>query len=108
MTAIDALLPVRTIRVDRDDPKALAAAIGSEWIEIVRTRIREVILVVDEDGLATTKGVNRRVAGLYPGVIVGDVLLCAQELGDDGYDLASITPAHIHRALLDRDGQEAS
>lgn len=70
--------PVRQVDIaDPHDFRALADLIGCTWLEYVRTPIEGVWMVVNEEGLyADGAQVNRRVSGiLYPGRIVGDVLI---------------------------------
>lgn len=80
--------------------EALAHAIGAKYIEPVRTLFPGVALVADEEGLLTGRRSNPRIAGiLYPGLIVGDVLVCCETYDPiEGLEFASLTgDDQLHR-----------
>ena len=71
--------------------QGMAAVIGAEYIEHVRTPYAGVAMLVDESGRITDRRLNRHVAGvLYPGVIAGDVLVCGEVDTPGGSDIASL------------------
>ena len=75
----DADQPVRTIQVRPDNTRDMAKLIGCQWIELVRTPIENVAMIVNEEGLLADKRLNMLASTLYPGPIVGDVLLLGLE-----------------------------
>lgn len=89
--------------------QALALAIDCQYIESVRTilyPLGQYLMVVDESGLYTSKGVNKIASRLYAGqpgdFIKGDVLILKERYGDEGPDLYSLTEeevAHVLRIL---------
>lgn len=89
------LMPVRgamsLIEVDVNDWRALAKAIGSEYIERVRIPVPDAAMIVDEEGLFTEKPTNWAAFGLYPGVIVGDVLIVGEVETPEGADFAGLS-----------------
>ena len=91
----DPARPVQVVEVAARGAATIAAALGCQWIEIVRTgwlRDRRMVMVVDEEGRITGREQNGRASRCYPGpAIVGDVLVVA----DDGEDLASLSGFQI-------------
>lgn len=83
----DADRPVQRIQVWPDNTRAMAKLIGCQWIELVRTPIENVAMIINEEGLLEDKRLNMLASTLYPGPIVGDVLL----LGLEGPATASLT-----------------
>lgn len=71
----DANQPVRNIQVWPGDTRAMAELIGCQWIELVRTPIENVAMIINEEGLLEDKRLNMLASTLYPGPIMGDVLL---------------------------------
>lgn len=70
----DPAAPIRVIDV-ADEWKALASAIGAEFVEFVRSSIPDLTLVVDDQG-AYSKPVNRLASlTLHPAELFGDVLV---------------------------------
>ena len=97
----DPALPVSMVDVDHDH-RALAAAIGADWIEHVRTPIPRLAMIVDEEGHVTGRPLNKRVSGvLYPGAICGDVLIASETHSrDGGIDVISLVALHVHQLDL--------
>lgn len=83
----DANQPVRNIQVRPDNTRDMAKLIGCQWIELVRTPIESVAMIVNEEGRLGDKRLNMLASTLYPGPIVGDVLL----LGLEGPATTSLT-----------------
>lgn len=83
----DANQPVRNIQVRPDNTRDMAKLIGCQWIELVRTPIESVAMIVNEEGRLGDKRLNMLASTLYPGPIVGDVLL----LGLEGSATTSLT-----------------
>lgn len=75
----DADQPVRHIQVWPSDTRAMAELIGCQWIELVRTPIENVAMIINEEGLLEDKRLNMLASTLYPGPIMGDVLLLGLE-----------------------------
>lgn len=105
----DPALPVRMIDIDATDHAKVAAAIGCEWIEMVRTRHPALELVVDEVGRLDGRAVNRRLSGvLYPGAICGDALIVGAQRGPDGgrgwCDLIDVHELFLPAALIPEHG----
>lgn len=75
----DADQPVRHIQVHPGDTRAMAKLIGCQWIELVRTPIENVAMIINEEGLLEDKRLNMLASTLYPGPIMGDVLLLGLE-----------------------------
>ena len=73
----------------------LAKAICAHWIEHVRTPLPGVAMIVDEEGLLDGREGNPVSWILYPGVIVGDVLVCSKVDGPERLDVATLTPEHF-------------
>lgn len=94
LISADATKPVQLVETGTD-AAAIAAALGCEWIETVRTawlRDRRMLMVVDEEGRLTNAPLNARASMIYAAdAIQGDVLL----VGDDGDDLVSLVPVQI-------------
>ena len=83
----DANQPVQRIQVRPDNTRDMAKLIGCQWIELVRTPIENVVMIVNEEGRLEDKRLNMLASTLYPGPIVGDVLL----LGLEGPATTSLT-----------------
>lgn len=83
----DANQPVRNIQVRPDSTRDMAKLIGCQWIELVRTPIENVAMIINEEGLLEDKRLNMLASTLYPGPIMGDVLL----LGLEGPATISLT-----------------
>lgn len=99
----DVARPCSIVDVADGDFRSLAAAIGSTWIERVRTPLYGLVMVVDEEGLLNDKPHNPRLSGhLYPGVICGDGLLLSEEVGPEGVDFVGLADHHerFARTLL--------
>lgn len=75
----DADQPVQRIQVRPDNTRDMAKLIGCQWIELVRTPIENVAMIVNEEGLLEDKRLNMLASTLYPGPIMGDVLLLGLE-----------------------------
>ena len=75
----DADQPVRNIQVRPDNTRDMAKLIGCQWIELVRTPIENVAMIINEEGLLEDKRLNMLASTLYPGPIMGDVLLLGLE-----------------------------
>nr|DAT51166.1 MAG TPA: protein of unknown function (DUF3846) [Caudoviricetes sp.] len=71
--------PVRNIQVRPDNTRDMAKLIGCQWIELVRTPIENVAMIINEEGLLEDKRLNMLASTLYPGPIMGDVLLLGLE-----------------------------
>lgn len=99
MTARALLVPTdgdpRVITLDVTDYRAIAKAIGCEWIERVRTPIEGVVLVVDEEGLYTDKPVNGWTSRMYPGPLKGHVLVVGETWVGDGIDFTGLTDEQL-------------
>ena len=87
--------PVELIRI-KNDWRAMAKAIGCEYIERVKTWVDGVIIITDESGWlkrgpnGEEPKLNERVSGkLYPGNIAGTALILAEEnvWTEDGPDM---------------------
>mgnify|MGYP001008815262 CR=1 FL=1 len=76
----DADQPVRNIQVRPDNTRDMAKLIGCQWIELVRTPIENVAMIINEEGLLEDKRLNMLASTLCPGPIVGDVLLLGLEV----------------------------
>lgn len=83
----DAGQPVRNIQVRPDNTRDMAKLIGCQWVELVHTPIENVAMIVNEEGRLGDKRLNMLASTLYPGPIVGDVLL----LGLEGSATTSLT-----------------
>ena len=75
----DADQPIQRIQVRPDNTRDMAKLIGCQWIELVRTPIENVAMIVNEEGLLEDKRLNMLASTLYPGPIMGDVLLLGLE-----------------------------
>lgn len=75
----DADQPVRTIQVRPDNTRDMAKLIGCQYVELVLTPIESVAMIVNEEGLLGDKRLNMLASTLYPGPIMGDVLLLGLE-----------------------------
>ena len=75
----DANRSAQHIQVWPDDTRAMAKLIGCQWIELVRTPIENVAMIINEEGLLEDKRLNMLASTLYPGPIMGDVLLLGLE-----------------------------
>lgn len=100
MAAIELLLipmagPARMVTVDSGDYRSMAAAIGAEYVEHVRTPLPGVAMLVDEEGLLRGREQSPVAGVLYPGVIVGDVLVGSEVYVDGGRDVGSLTREHF-------------
>ena len=83
----DANQPAQHIQVRPDNTRDMAKLIGCQWIELVRTPIENVAMIINEEGLLGDKRLNMLASTLYPGPIMGDVLL----LGLEGPATATLT-----------------
>lgn len=63
-----------------DDAAAMAALIGCQWIDVIRTTIDGLHLVVDDEGRWSGRPPNLRASILTGRMIVGDVLLIGVDL----------------------------
>lgn len=93
----DQTKPIQAVEVD---PDRLAGSIGAEWFELVHhqwLRDRDLVMVVDEEGLLNGSIPNPRAGHFYPygAGIRGDALICAEVDGPDGLDLASLSPMQV-------------
>lgn len=76
----DNTVDITEVDVDLNDFRAVAKAIGSEYIEGVRIMDPDHYLFVDETGRVTGKPLNGRASLLYRGgPLCGDVLLTGGE-----------------------------
>lgn len=101
----DAAQPCSIVDVVDGDFRSLAAAIGSEWIERVRTPLYGLVMVVDEEGLLNDKPVNDRLSGhFYPGLICGDALLVSEQHGPEGVDFVALDAEHERFVRVALDG----
>ena len=71
----DANQRIQRIQVRPDNTRDMAKLIGCQWIELVRTPIENVAMIINEEGLLEDKRLNMLASTLYPGPIMGDVLL---------------------------------
>lgn len=104
------------IDIDLRTSKAPQEIIGG-WIEQVTINTdvaayldvaqREVVMLVDEEGLVKARDINRTATGFYTGdprrgIICGPALLVGQEYSDEGYDWAglpgTVTPEQVEKA----------
>lgn len=83
----DADQPVQTIQVRPDNTRDMAKLIGCQYVELVLTPIESVAMIVNEEGLLADKRLNMLASALYPGPVMGDVLL----LGLEGPATTSLT-----------------
>jgi hypothetical protein len=83
----DADQPVRNIQVRPDNTRDMAKLIDCQCVEFILTPIENVVMITNEEGLLTDKRLNMLASTLYPGPIVGDVLL----LGLEGPATTSLT-----------------
>ena len=104
----DADQPVRNIQVRPDNTRDMAKLIGCQWIELVRTPIENVAMIINEEGLLEDKRLNMLASTLYPGPIMGDVLLLGLEgpattaLTEYALDaLAQVFDIELGRSALD-------
>ena len=92
--------PLRVVDVEHDWA-AMAQVIGGDYVEHVRTRVRGVALMVDEEGaLRDDRVLNFRATRLYPGRIFGAALVLAEVDTVEGRDVASLT-ADQQQAVLE-------
>lgn len=90
----DPATPCRIVDLAAGDYRAMASAIGAEYIERVRTPVPSMVLGVDESGALKGLPENMRVSGyLYPSVF-GDVLILSEDLTDDGIDFVDLADDH--------------
>lgn len=75
----DANQPVQRIQFRPDNTRDMAKLIGCQWIELVRTPIENVVMIINEEGRLEDKRLNMLASTLYPGPIMGDVLLLGLE-----------------------------
>lgn len=75
----DANQPVQRIQVRPDRTRDMAKLIGCQYVELTLTPIENVAMIVDEEGRPGDKRLNMLASTLYPGPIVGDVLLLGLE-----------------------------
>ena len=75
----DANQPVQRIQVRPDNTRDMAKLIGCQWIELVRTPIENVAMIINEEGRLEDRRLNMLASTLYPGPIMGDVLLLGLE-----------------------------
>ena len=90
--------PAKAVAIVAVHPQRLAGAIGAEYFELVRhpwLSDRDLVLVVDEEGLLTRRPANPRVTAVWHPHIVGDVLVCAEGMTDDGPDLVGLSPFQV-------------
>ena len=89
----------RDLLDDSDSPervRTMGDAIGADWIEFVRTPLPDVAMIVDEEGWLREREVNATATGrLYPGFVVGDVLVMSDEDTPEGRDVVSLTDEHL-------------
>lgn len=83
----DANQPVQRIQVRPDNTRDMAKLIGCQYVELALTPIENVAMIVNEEGLLGGERLNMLASTLYPGPIVGDVLL----LGLEGPATTSLT-----------------
>lgn len=123
MSALRALLiptdstkPCQLVEIPDQTAAACAAAIGCQWLELVRhpwLDERDMLLVVDEEGLLTGQMTNARATRFYRGrtPLVGAALILGLRRNDDGGDFASLHPVQVgqlvHLGLLDSVSAEA-
>lgn len=68
--------PIQHVRIRPDNTLDMAKLIGCQWIEVVRTPLEDVIMIVNEVGRLEGDRLNPHASNhLYPGPIMGDVLL---------------------------------
>ena len=75
----DANQPVQRIQVRPDNTRDMAKLIGCQYVELALTPIENVAMIVNEEGLLGDKRLNMLASTLYPGPIMGDVLLLGLE-----------------------------
>lgn len=83
----DANQPVQRIQVRPDNTRDMAKLIGCQYVELALTPIENVAMIVNEEGLLGGERLNMLASTLYPGPIMGDVLL----LGLEGPATTSLT-----------------
>lgn len=90
-----------------DDWRAMAKVIGCEYVERVRTPIKNLVIYCDEEFLLKTPipEPNRVGFVLYPGPIHGNVLLCKERWDGELVDLSPYTLVQLSK-LLDRANQD--
>lgn len=84
---VDANQPIRNIQVRPDNTRDMAKLIGCQYVEFALTPLENVAMITNEEGLLGDKRLNMLASALYPGPIVGDVLL----LGLEGSATTSLT-----------------
>ena len=75
----DANQPVQRIQVGPDNTRDMAKLIGCQYAEFALTPIENVAMITDKEGLLGDKRLNMLASALYPGPIMGDVLLLGLE-----------------------------
>lgn len=91
------------IDLDADDWQGMAKAIGCDYVERVRTPIKNLVIYCDEEFLLKSQrpAPNRVGFVLYPGPILGDVLLCKERWDGEIVDINQYTMDQLLK-LLDR------
>ena len=86
-----------------DDWRAMANAIGCDYVERVRTPIENLVIYCDEEFLLKSPRPEPNRVGfvLYPGPIHGNVLLCKERWDGEIVDLTQSMADHLLK-LLDR------
>ena len=92
---IPTAVPARMVTVAAGDFRSMAQAIGAEYVEHVRTPLPGVAMLVDEEGLLRGRDESPVAGILYPGRIVGDVLVGSEVYVDGGIDVGTLTPEHL-------------
>ena len=91
--------PLRVVDVEHDWA-AMAQVIGGDYVEHVRTRVRGVALMVDEEGaLRDDRVLNFRAMRLYPGRIYGAALVVSEVDTPEGRDVASLSFDHWEQVV---------
>lgn len=75
----DADRPIQRIQVRPDNTRDMANLISCQYVEFVLTPIENVAMIINEEGLLEDKRLNMLASTLYPGPIMGDVLLLGLE-----------------------------
>ena len=84
-----------------EDWRAMARVIGCEYVERVRTPIKNLVIYCDEEFLLKSPipEPNRVGFVLYPGPIHGNVLLCKERWDGELVDISPYTMAQLCRLL---------
>ncbi|PFG16314.1 hypothetical protein ATK74_0848 [Propionicimonas paludicola] len=87
--------PDQPVKLVHYEPQHVAKAIGAEWFELlysVELSGLDLVLVVDEEGQRQYRAFNGRASGFRGWPLVGDVLVAAEGLDDEGdRELTSLT-----------------